>query len=72
MTMVQPLAAVTFSNALMAKVVCQQNPQLIYRPVEAVIQLTPFYLACAEWQHEMDTQKLLKAAFLSLKERLDS
>ncbi len=66
MTMVQPLAAVTFNNALMAKDVCQQNPQLIYRPVKEVSQVTPFYLACADWQHEMDTQQLLKAAFLAL------
>lgn len=62
--MVDPMRAITFNNELIAKVVVGRIPGLVIRPVSGLTQLTPYYLACAEWQYGSDTHDLLRASFL--------
>lgn len=63
--MVQPMRAITFNNEIMAKSVIARTPGLVMRSVEGINQLTPFYLACADWQKGMETHELVREGFLS-------
>lgn len=61
--MVKAMSAVTFSNALVAKKICDRSNGLILREVEGVDYRTPFYLACADWQSNSDTRRMLAEGF---------
>lgn len=61
--MVNAMSAVTFSNALVAKHICDRNSDLVYRTVDGVEYQTPFYMACADWQATSDTRELLMNSF---------
>ncbi|CUH84202.1 LysR family transcriptional regulator [Thalassovita mediterranea] len=62
--MVEPMRAVTFNNEVMARVVVDRTPGLVIRKVEGLKQMTPFFLACAEWQYGSETHHLLRDSFL--------
>ncbi|SMD02509.1 LysR family transcriptional regulator [Primorskyibacter flagellatus] len=61
--MVEAMSAVTFNNALVARKICERNPDLVMRSVEGVGFKTQFFLACADWQAKSVTRQILEEGF---------
>lgn len=64
--MVETMSAITFNNALVAKQICNNDPNLVMRSVTGIEMNTQFFLACAEWQKNSDTKSMLAHGFSDL------
>ncbi|MCV6546137.1 MAG: LysR family transcriptional regulator [Cohaesibacter sp.] len=65
MKMLPVLDLLSFNNALIADIICKENADLVWRPVEGLDAVTSFYLGCADWLGGSDTLHLIEEAFLS-------
>lgn len=64
--MVQPMRAVTFSNEAIARLMLTHTSGIVMRDVTGVELTTAIFLACAEWQADTETQRLIKNAIAGL------
>lgn len=63
MQMVHTFQALSFNNILMAKSACAKDPELTWKHVDGVDQVTPFYMALADWNFGGETHQLIKRCF---------
>jgi molybdate transport repressor ModE-like protein len=63
--MVAPMRAITFNNEIIARKMVDRVPGLVTRKVEGVNLMTPYYLACADWQRGSETHAMVRDSFLN-------
>lgn len=61
--MAPSLGAITFANEFIARIVCARERQLTMRSIEGVDLVTPFFMACPEWQQGTETHALIRDSF---------
>ena len=63
MQMVHTFQALSFNNVLMAQSACAKDPELTWKYVDGIDQVTPYYVALADWNFGRETHLMIKECF---------